>query len=889
MISKRSAIIDYPKKMYQEIYFRALEVKKYFEVLENKENLSNTLNKLRKELKGFGKNAESENEYSHQINNFMSDILGESPILVKLLKGEFNGVEVNDEYEPFQETFGHGDLIISENTEHKIKGYFTLLFPVLFIGPRRGSLIGDTPETSDITIDFIYDKNTKEIDINTIDPAWINKAESKIYNLVDDILNNELSAYITETGEYDRPYYQADLPEMEMYPKLYYVTLKVGENSINGLLDFSKPLREYQKLVNSALDLSKTLYKIKSLLDTYVDINKNSATPVHSQDVKKSNLGPMVSFEIPMDISDTEQYAKHTWIREFNRPLRVKVFQKGRSGAAGSYDRVDDSISIFGLTRLNEDSLKSVIKHELVHMMQEVITNRVIRDKPRIRYKEMGTPGNFDPKEYMKYNKVTNEEEFKQHTLSDVEFFPRVVDLAENMRRSVLNHYIDYDERPNPEINRISDLPPNEKRQLLTNRFENFLQNNKILKYLREGNQDKYKKMLRELYRQFDQISKSANLNISKRARVVNFSPKDLKRIYELEYKIFQLSNKDLAMPSSIKKLDKMKEEMSKLLSRAIPAMASIFAWWIKTHNLDEIGFTKEDFVDFPGSERELEKAYDKFLIGDYSRFEEYFLRKQMEAKKKKFSTPPFSGVIETGKQLRQGPSGNVGEDMVLFQKALNTAHYGGLMVNHLAERLGITKQDLDNLSDGKYVEEWDNEIKQFSWNKTESIHKTAIDNILEKKSKDTLKEYNKKRNFQKTPEPHGEGVKKNKYRFVIQKHDANIAKTHFDLRLENDEGSMTSWAIPKAHLPNGKEKLLAMQTEPHPVSYIQFGKNKKETIESGYGAGTVKVYDHGTYKEIEKSKDTIKFKLNGNKETGTYTLHRTGGKKWLLMVASNS
>lgn len=149
--------------------------------------------------------------------------------------------------------------------------------------------------------------------------------------------------------------------------------------------------------------------------------------------------------------------------------------------------------------------------------------------------------------------------------------------------------------------------------------------------------------------------------------------------------------------------------------------------------------------------------------------------------------------------------------------------------------------------------------------------------------AKDPLSTYKKKRDFDDTKEPEGKAEKgKNQYRFVIQRHKAKQAGEHFDLRLENDDGAMSSWAIPKHKLPSGKENLLAAKTEDHPISYNKF---EGEIPEGEYGAGNVSIHDSGKYEEIERSTNKIVFKLKGSKEKGTYTLAKTDGKKWLIMV----
>jgi bifunctional non-homologous end joining protein LigD len=141
------------------------------------------------------------------------------------------------------------------------------------------------------------------------------------------------------------------------------------------------------------------------------------------------------------------------------------------------------------------------------------------------------------------------------------------------------------------------------------------------------------------------------------------------------------------------------------------------------------------------------------------------------------------------------------------------------------------------------------------------------------------LKEYQKKRKFTKTPEPKGKVQKIAKNRFVVQEHWAS--HHHFDFRLEM-EGVLKSWAVPKG-LPEKKGiKRLAVQVEDHPVDYINFqGKIPKGL----YGAGTVKIFDEGTYKLIDKTGNRISFKLKGKKLKGEHHLIKTKRpKQWLLI-----
>jgi len=145
-----------------------------------------------------------------------------------------------------------------------------------------------------------------------------------------------------------------------------------------------------------------------------------------------------------------------------------------------------------------------------------------------------------------------------------------------------------------------------------------------------------------------------------------------------------------------------------------------------------------------------------------------------------------------------------------------------------------------------------------------------------------SLKEYQKKRKFSKTPEPRGKVKKSKKQIFVIQKH--NASHLHWDLRLEM-KGVLKSWAVPKQPPTTKGVKRLAIMTEDHPLDYGTF----EGTIPEGhYGAGTVKIWDSGKYELIEKDKEKIEFKLSGKKLKGKYVLIKTNygskpEKSWLF------
>lgn len=145
------------------------------------------------------------------------------------------------------------------------------------------------------------------------------------------------------------------------------------------------------------------------------------------------------------------------------------------------------------------------------------------------------------------------------------------------------------------------------------------------------------------------------------------------------------------------------------------------------------------------------------------------------------------------------------------------------------------------------------------------------------------LEEYKKKRDFGKTSEPPGEVDVVNENIFVIQKHDAS--HLHYDFRMSLD-GVLKSWAVPKEPPREKGTKRLAIMTEDHPLSYATF----EGTIPEGqYGAGTVEIWDSGTF-ELEDRKDTkIIFMLNGERLSGRYVLlkfPKAGVDGWLFFRA---
>lgn len=167
------------------------------------------------------------------------------------------------------------------------------------------------------------------------------------------------------------------------------------------------------------------------------------------------------------------------------------------------------------------------------------------------------------------------------------------------------------------------------------------------------------------------------------------------------------------------------------------------------------------------------------------------------------------------------------------------------------------------------------------------------------RKGDTSIRSYRAKRDFSQTQEPPpSKKTPKTRQKdpiFVIQKHDAS--HLHYDFRLEM-EGVLRSWAVPRGLPTTLKDKKLAMHVEDHPMEYLRF----EGTIPKGnYGAGTVMVWDIGTY-EVKQGEDPgtayrkgrIALRLHGKKLQGEWVLFRSkiqqGDKEgWLVMKTDAS
>lgn len=137
---------------------------------------------------------------------------------------------------------------------------------------------------------------------------------------------------------------------------------------------------------------------------------------------------------------------------------------------------------------------------------------------------------------------------------------------------------------------------------------------------------------------------------------------------------------------------------------------------------------------------------------------------------------------------------------------------------------------------------------------------------------RDKLTRYRAKRDFASTPEPAGAGAAQTgDARFVVQEHHAT--RLHWDLRLEH-EGVLASWAIPNGIPADPADNRLAVHTEDHPLQYLEFSG---EIPKGEYGAGTMSIWDTGTYETHKWADDKVEVSFHGERLTGRYGLFPIG------------
>lgn len=301
------------------------------------------------------------------------------------------------------------------------------------------------------------------------------------------------------------------------------------------------------------------------------------------------------------------------------------------------------------------------------------------------------------------------------------------------------------------------------------------------------------------------------------------------------------------------------------------------YAWWLSPDNkLYPVGFFEharfitENIDLFEGALETADKTYSEIYN---IAFERGWIRLATERSYLQVQVPSFDDLyLRRAQNIVPHLPINVKEIDIFTPSDIGVGPFNlldFLAANSFKELEKLDKQSFK--SNFRYISKRAQSMQEYASNMKE---------VLLKISKDPLSTYKSKRDTGETPEPEGKAKKgKNKYRFVIQDHQAT--KHHWDLRLENDDGTLHSWSIPKHHKPKGNEKLLAVRTENHPIEYMNFSGR----IPSGeYGGGTVKIVQKGTYKPIEYTNKKIIFEVFAGKIEGKWALIHTDGKNWLWM-----
>ncbi|TME34601.1 MAG: DNA ligase D [Chloroflexi bacterium] len=144
-----------------------------------------------------------------------------------------------------------------------------------------------------------------------------------------------------------------------------------------------------------------------------------------------------------------------------------------------------------------------------------------------------------------------------------------------------------------------------------------------------------------------------------------------------------------------------------------------------------------------------------------------------------------------------------------------------------------------------------------------------------------SLTEYQRKRDFRRTPEPKGKLPEKEETRrYVVHRHHAT--RLHWDVRLEM-RGILASWAVPNGPPLEAGKRRLAVHTEDHPIEYLTF----HGVIPDGYGAGTMTIWDTGTYELLEEKPNELKLRMKGRRLDGEWVIVQTKqneGRDWLMI-----
>jgi hypothetical protein len=225
----------------------------------------------------------------------------------------------------------------------------------------------------------------------------------------------------------------------------------------------------------------------------------------------------------------------------------------------------------------------------------------------------------------------------------------------------------------------------------------------------------------------WDLVLDAVRDKLHKNAQTDTLSAERLVRLYELEYKIDQLNRRKeqtggWSEDTIQNKLWKWEDELKSVLRVAIDTMYSVYEKWIEHHaTLDMVpgdyvnneveAIIAKEYPEYKEDTHDYEMLYDELYNEVYERVAEEIWSGTSEH----FGNMPHANIADMRDELEKGASGDVGQDMVLFQKALTIAHNNGSMAEHLAHMTDITVDLLNQLTEGKFIPQWDAELKKIA------------------------------------------------------------------------------------------------------------------------------------------------------------------------------
>jgi len=432
-----------------------------------------------------------------------------------------------------------------------------------------------------------------------------------------------------------------------------------------------------------------------------------------------------VSKIFTIDMSDLEQFAKHTWMSGFHyeaqsmgwdKQLTVRLFDKPleeqgdkiREYAEGFFDekqlesKKDEAwygngendgnheVWVFHTNRqIKSGEIEESLKHELTHLTQKIL-DTVITMRREKRTENVGLSHPMTSEIYREISKLDGEKAKEERLNEEIskreEPFPLL-----NEEISLMEKYV---------AGAIST--EDAKAKLLQ-----YIDRSSVLQNMKSTNQSLFQKMVRELYRAFDKIKTAS---ISKRAEQ-GFSKRDLEEIFKLELWVHDLSTRgDVEAVQHIKLFE---HELSERLDRANHIMLGVFEEWQKQHKIlhGDLNNPKEFSNTVGWLAGMLDPEYDD---------DEGWLIEQATEQASEWRMT-FNRVDKAAEDLRGSKSMPLGDKTIVFHRTLQTTHNSGDMIDYVAHTVEspsqyISKDFLDQLTsvDNPYIDKWQRELQRF-------------------------------------------------------------------------------------------------------------------------------------------------------------------------------